>query len=70
MDSPLFRVLWWGLFTVIIDAYAIWSVSVGQISKFRLIMAAIMTVGFTIMVIQYKIGGSSAKKQKSRKEED
>jgi len=60
-NYTLFRVLWWGFFALIIDAYAIWSVYVGQVSKFRIFMAAIMTIGLIYMIIQYK--RSSAGKQ-------
>ncbi len=62
-NYSLFRVLWWGFFAIIIDAFTVWSVYVGQVSKFRIIMAVVMTAGLIYMIVQYKAGRSPAGKR-------
>ncbi len=69
-NDPLFRLLWWSFFTLIIDAYAIWSFRVGLLSGLQILMALIMTIGLIYMIARYKTGRSSAGKQESQNEKN
>lgn len=59
---PMFRIIWWSVFTFIADFSALWGLYAGRTDAISLIAATVMTFGLIYLIAAYKIEGPAGLK--------
>lgn len=62
-EKPMFRILWWSLFTLIADVTAIKGLYSGQVNGLVIVGATMVSIGLLYLLASYKVDGPSSLQQ-------
>lgn len=66
--NPMFRIIWWSVFTFIADASVLWKLYLGILDVLSIIAATVMSLGLVYLIAAYRLDGPEGMKRETSDE--